>query len=166
MTWPAQARLGAIVQFHTCLLCWHLSEHIFPPSAFPLTLFCISSSPICRRVIPRISPFCCVCGGGGWGRRRAPTVHVLRRATGFSFGDRSELKEKESSPPRKHLDNCLLQHEKQLEVSGSWERGGEGGGGRGGGGSAVCIECEKGQREREVRGGKRRRSEEEGAFDF
>lgn len=30
-------------------------------------------------------------------------------------------------------------------------RGGEGGGGHGGGGSAVCIECEKGQREGEVR---------------
>lgn len=51
MTWPAQPRLGWIVQFHTCLLCWHLSEHIFPASTFPLTLFCISSTPI-RRVSP------------------------------------------------------------------------------------------------------------------
>lgn len=35
------------------------------------------------------------------------------------------MEEKESSEPRKHLDNCLLQHEKQLEVSGS--RGWRGG---------------------------------------
>lgn len=58
------------------------------------------------------------------------------------------MEEKESSEPRKHLDNCLLQHEKQLEVSGSRGGGGSEGGGRRGGGSAVCIECEKGQRER------------------
>lgn len=38
------------------------------------------------------------------------------------FGNWSGLKEKESSLSHKHLDNCLLQHEKQLEVSGSWER--------------------------------------------
>lgn len=38
------------------------------------------------------------------------------------FGNWSGLKEKESSSSSKHLDNCRLQHEKQLEVSGSWER--------------------------------------------
>lgn len=38
------------------------------------------------------------------------------------FGNWSGLKEKESSSSHKHLDNCLLQHEKQLEVSGSWRR--------------------------------------------
>lgn len=26
---------GSIVQFHTCLLYWHLSEHIFPPNISP-----------------------------------------------------------------------------------------------------------------------------------
>lgn len=59
------------------------------------------------------------------------------------FGNRSGLKEKESSSSRKHLDNCLLRHEKQLEVSGSREREGgiEGGGGRCG--SAVCVECKR-----------------------
>lgn len=41
------------------------------------------------------------------------------------------LKEKESSSSHKHLDNCLLLHEKQLEVSGSWERGGEAAGAAG-----------------------------------
>lgn len=39
------------------------------------------------------------------------------------FGNWSGLKENESSSSHKHLDNCLLQHEKQLEVSGSWEKG-------------------------------------------
>lgn len=55
------------------------------------------------------------------------------------FGNWSGLKEKESSSSHKHLDNCLLQHEKQLEVSGSWERRG----GSGCCGSAVCVKCKK-----------------------
>lgn len=87
MTWPAQPRLGWIVQFHTCLLCWHLSEHTFPPSTFPLTLFCISSNPI-RRVS---SP---LCEGGTSRRCQAPVAHVLRRATGFSLEIDQSLKKK------------------------------------------------------------------------
>ena len=78
MAWPLQLRLGWIVQFHTCLPCWHFSAHIFPTSRFPLTLFCISSIPI--RCVS--SP---LCEGGTSGRCRAPVAHVLRRATGFSL---------------------------------------------------------------------------------
>lgn len=87
MTWRAQPRLGWIVQFHTCLLCWHLSEHIFRPSTFPLTLFRISST-LLRRVS---SP---LCEGGTTGRCRAPVTHVLRRATGFSLEIDQSLKKK------------------------------------------------------------------------
>lgn len=54
---------------------------------------------------------------------RCPCFKACHRV---QFGNWSELEEKESSPPRKHLDNCLLQHEKQLEVSGSWEQRGWG----------------------------------------
>lgn len=111
-TWPAWPRLGSVVQFHTCLLCWHLSEHIFPPSTFPLTLFCISSTLICRVSSP-------LCEGGTSGRRGPPCRPYFKVCHGVQFGNRSELEEKESSKPHKHLDNCLLQHEKQLEVSGS-----------------------------------------------
>lgn len=114
MTWPARPRLGSVVQFHTCLLCWHLSEHIFPPSTFPLTLFRISSTLICGVSSP---PLRGQDVGTPWGPRR-PCFKVCH---GVQFGNRSELEEKESSETRKHLDNCLLQHEKQLEVSGSWE---------------------------------------------
>lgn len=46
---------------------------------------------------------------------------TLTHATKFILEIDQGLKEKESSSPHKHLDNCLLQHEKQLEVSGSWE---------------------------------------------
>lgn len=49
--------------------------------------------------------------------------------------------EKESSEPRKHLDNCL-QHEKQLEVSGS---GGWGAAGAAGQRFALSV-----RRDREV----------------
>lgn len=35
MTRLVQPRPGSIVQFHTCLLYWHLSEHIFPLNISP-----------------------------------------------------------------------------------------------------------------------------------
>lgn len=52
-------------------------------------------------------------------------------ATTFMLEIDQGLKEKESSSLHKHLDNCLLQHEKQLEVSGSWARREEVAGGAG-----------------------------------
>lgn len=61
------------------------------------------------------------------------------------FGNWSGLKEKESSSSHKHLDNCLLQHEKQLEVSGSWER--REAAGAVGQRFVLSVRREKGQRE-------------------
>lgn len=127
---------------------WHYS-------AFPPLRYAASHLPFCE--------------GGTWGDAVGLRRPCFKACHWVQFGNWSELEEKESSPPRKHLDNCLLQHEKQLEVSGSWEQDGvREGGGRGGGGSAVCFKCEKGQRERERErwGGKQRRSEEEGSFHF
>lgn len=118
MTWPAQPRLGWIVQFHTCLLCWHLSEHIFPASTFPSTSFCISSTPIRRVSFPTFAR------GGTRGTPSGSVARVLRRATGFRLEIDQSSAKKKVAQPRKHLDNCLLQHEKQLEVSRSWEQRG------------------------------------------
>lgn len=61
------------------------------------------------------------------------------------FGNWSGLKEKESSSSRKHLDNCLLQHEKQLDVSGSRGRGEAAGGV--GQRFVLSVRRERGQRE-------------------
>lgn len=114
MTWPAQPRLGWIVQFHTCLLCWHLSEHIFPLQYFPWHYSAFPPLGYARFISPLRG-------------QNLETPSGLRRSCfgachRVQFGNWSGLEEKESSPPRKHLDNCLLQHEKQLEVSGSWEQ--------------------------------------------
>lgn len=59
------------------------------------------------------------CGGGGGRGVNHHAVEVNACGGGVHFGNRSGLSEKESSPRCKHLDKCLLQHEKQLEVSGS-----------------------------------------------
>lgn len=66
------------------------------------------------------------------------------------------LKEKESSSLHKHLDNCLLQHEKQLEVSGSWARGEEVAGGAGQR-FVRSVRGERGQEEGGEEGGSERR---------
>lgn len=127
MTWLVQPRPHSIVQFHTCLLYWHLSEHIFPEhfpshySAFPLQQYAVFNLPFVSRFL-------------AWGseynndvRFFLPLAHHLlyfNTCHKVHFGNWSGLKEKESSSSHKHLDNCLLQHEKQLEVSGSWEEEG------------------------------------------
>lgn len=57
MTWLVQPRPHSIVQFHTCLLYWHLSEHIFPEhfpshySAFPLQQYAVFNLPFVSRFL-------------------------------------------------------------------------------------------------------------------
>lgn len=144
---------GSIVQFHTCLLYWHLSEHIFPLNISPHIILhflyndMLSLISLCKPSLARGSEY------------NNGLFYLARHQLYFNtchkvhFGNWSGLKEKESSSSHKHLDNCLLQHEKQLEVSGSWERGG----GRGrrralvGQRSVLSVRREKGQRE--VKGG-------------
>lgn len=118
---PAQLCNFIHVYFTGIFLSIFSPEH-FPShySAFPLQRYAVFNLPFVSRFL-------------AWGSEYNNDVrfffffflahHLLYFNTCHEvhFGNWSGPKEKESSSSHKHLDNCLLQHEKQLEVSGSWK---------------------------------------------